>query len=990
MKIFLAYFLLLTIGSVSYSQELKGKVVDDNGLPIPEVNVLIKGKNINSKTDFDGNFTIQAEPNDVLEFSMIGYDKLAQKATLNMVVVLKESNQLLQEVIVVGYGSKKAGSITGSVAQIKAQDVVKTPAQSAIQAIQGKAAGVNIVTNDEPGANPTITIRGLGTIIGGREPLYVIDGIETNGLNGLSPYEIETIDILKDASSLAIYGQKGANGVVVISTKKGKNGKLKINYNTYYGLKLIQKDVEMSDSYRYAYYNNSALGSSSYFNFDQPYNTNWLNEITDTGEVQSHYLSLTGGSENASFYFGVTNLKEKGILIGTQFERTNLNSRNDYTFFNKKLKINQSVNLSIVNNTPKPLGAFTTAYKQSPIVPVRFPNGRWGVPLRDPATGQVAIDGSDRFNNVGNPVSQLFYTNEKNKNLVLFGNIGAELQLLKDLKFNTNFGATFDWSKGYTFAPSREIWLSQNPTQEASDYPAAEPINTLEQRRGDSYKWNWDNYFTYNKIFGKHELNATVGMSRSTSGISENLSATRWNVPEQSNYWSLDLSSYNNPTTPGSIIHNKRETPRVLLAYFARVDYEYNEKYLLSASIRREGVSVFQPSKRWANFPGVSGGWVISKEDFLKDVKFLNYLKLRGGYGEVGNGNNFYALNIPVFFGNYNYTFGGPSNEVSNPGNVQTYEVDPNLTWETMSEVDFGIDFRILESKLSGSIDLYSRKSDDLLLPVDLPRVLSPERVTVNAGTVTNKGAELSLNWKQEINQNWKYSISGNISFNKNELTNADNAYFAQYIGGSINNGQWTKQVLVGQALGSFYVYQVTGIDGDGNFTYSDERVNAGSYLPTHTYGMNFSLNYKKFDFSVDAYGIGGNKIYNGKKAQRFGGENVEYDVLVDFWTPSNPDAANPRPFNEVPRSSTYYIEDGSYLRINNITLGYTFPKFFDQLDKVRLYATAVNPFVFTKYSGYSPELSGSGNGDPLGSAGIELDAYPTNRTFLFGLNVSF
>lgn len=988
MKIVLTYLLLIIVGYNSFAQEIKGTVTDENKLPIPEVNITVKGKSITSKTDFDGNFIIKAESGDVLEFSMIGYDKVSQKAQPGMTVTLKESNQLLKEIVVVGYGSKKAGSITGSVAQIKAQDIIKTPAQSAIQAIQGRAAGVNIVTNDEPGANPSIRIRGLGTVLGGRDPLYIIDGLEASSLNGLSPNEIETIDILKDASSLAIYGQKGSNGVVVVSTKKGKSNKLKINYDAYFGVKMIQREVEMSDAYRYVYYNNSALGSTNYFNFDQPYNTNWLDEITGTGEVQSNHISMSGGSENVNFYFGATNLKEKGILNGTEFERTNLNSRNEYTFFDKKLKINQSVNVSIVRNTPKPLSAFTNAYKQSPIVPVKFDNGRWGVPLRDPSTGQVAINGSDRFNNVGNPAAQLYYTNEKNKNLVLFGNIGAELQLLKELKFNTNFGATFDWSKGYTFTPSREIWLSQNPTQEAENYPLSEPVNTLQQRRGDSYRWNWDNYFTYAKVFGKHDVKATLGMNRSTSNNTENISGTRWNVPEQSNYWSLDLSAYNTEVSPGSVVSNRRETPLVSLAYFGRFDYEYDNKYLFSASVRREGISTFQESKRWAIFPAFSGGWVMSNEDFLKDVKFLNYLKLRGGYGEVGNGNSLYALNIPVFAADYNYTFGG--SQTIYPGSNQPYQVDPNLTWETMKEIDFGVDFRVLNNRLSGSIDVYDRKSENVILPVALPSVLSPDLVTLNTGTVSNRGLELSLNWKQEINDNWKYSVSGNISFNKNELTNVNNAYFSNFIGGSINNGQWTKQVLVGEALGSFYVYDVTGIDGDGNFTYSDERVVAGSYLPTYTYGLNFTLNYKKFDFSVDTYGVGGNKLYNGKKAQRFGGENVEYDVLNNFWTPSNPNAANPRPFNEVPRSSTYYIEDGSYLRINNITLGYTFPKFFDQIDKVRLYATAINPFIFTKFSGYSPELSGNNNADPLGSAGIELDAYPTNRTFLLGLNVSF
>ena len=987
MKFYLAYFSFLITCVLSYGQDIKGQVKDDNGLPIPEVNIVIKGKSSIAKTDFDGNFTINAESGDILEFSMMGYDKLSLPAKQGMVATLKESNQQLKEIVVIGYGTKKAGSITGSVSQIKANDIIKTPAQSAIQAIQGKAAGVNIVTNDEPGSNPSIRIRGLGTVLSGRDPLYVIDGLEASSLNGLSPNEIETLDILKDASSLAIYGQKGSNGVVIVTTKKGKSGKLKINYDSYYGKKFIQREVEMSDAYRYVYYNNTALGSTSYFNFTQPYNTKWLDEITDEGEVSSNYISMSGGSENANFYFGVTNLKEKGILIGTQFERTNLNSRNEYNFFDKKLKINQSINVSIVKNSPKPLSAFTNAYKQSPIVPVRFGNGRWGVPLRDPSTGQVDINGSDRFNNVGNPVAQLFYTNEENRNVVLFGNIGAELSLTKDLKFNSSFGATFDNSKGYTYTPSRDIWLSQNPTQQIENYPSANPINTLQKRRYDSYNWNWDNYLTYNKVFGKHDVKVVVGISRSKFGISENLAATRWNVPERSNYWSLDFSGDNSEIAPDVLIDNMIRTPVAAVAYFGRFEYEYDNKFLFNASIRREGNSRFAEAKRWDYFPAVSAGWVMSNENFLKDVSFLNYLKLRLGYGEVGGAGATNSLNQLVFSPGSNYAFG--ANETIYPGSIVPYAVDPSLTWETMKEIDFGFDFKVFQ-KLSGTVDFYDRKSVDIILPVTIPPALTNGIVNLNTGTVTNKGVEISLKWNGEINDNLNYWIAGNISFNDNKLSSVDNAYFNDVIGGSINNGQWTKQVLVGESLGSFYVYQVTGIDGDGNFTYSDERVVAGSYLPTYTYGLSFGLNYRKFDFSVDTYGVGGNKLYNGKKAQRFGGENVEYDVLNDFWTPSNPNATNPIPFNEVPRSSTYYIEDGDYLRINNITLGYTFPKFLEKIDKVRLYATAVNPFIFTKYSGYSPELSGSNNSDPMGSAGIELDAYPTNKTFLIGLNVSF
>lgn len=986
MKNFISVLVFLILPFLTLAQSNKGKVVDIVGNAIPEVTISSGNQKVNSA--LDGTFSINASIGDKITFSKLNFETVTTKVSKDMTIQLLENKtSMLSEVIVVGYGTKKMGSITGSVSQIKAADILKTPSQNAIQAIQGKAAGINIVTNDEPGANPSIRIRGLGTLMGGRDPLYIIDGIESSSLNGLSPNEIATLDILKDASSLAIYGQKGSNGVIVVTTKKGK-GAIKITYDAYYGQKFIQRKVRMSDSYRYAYYNNTALGSSSYFNFDQPYNTDWLGEITSNGAVSSNHISLSGGNESANYYFSATNYKEKGILNGTQFERTNINSRNEFKVLDKILKISPSINLSIVNNTPKPLSAFTNAYKQSPIVPVRFENGRWGVPTRNIDTGLIDINGSDRFNNVGNPAAQLFYTNEQNKNVTLFGSIGAELKILESLKFNSNFGATFDWSRGFTFTPSRDIFLSQNATAEIADYSLLSPINTLNQRRGSSYRWNWDNFFTYKKNFDKSELTVIAGMSRTTSNVSENLSGTRWNVPEQSNYWSLDLSTYNSEVAPGSVVSNSNATPIVSIAYFGRLEYEYDSKYLFSASVRREGISSFNESKRWGIFPAVSGGWVISKENFMENNPYFSYLKLRGGYGEVGNGNTLNSLNIPVFASGYNYAFG--ANQNIYPGNNQPYQVDPNLTWETMKEIDFGLDFTTFKDRLSGSIDVYDRKSSDVILPVTLPSVLSPGSVTVNTGDVSNKGAELSLKWTGNINSNLSYWISGNYSYNINELTNVDNAYFSDYIGGSINNGQWTKKVLVGEALGSFYVYQVTGINGDGNFTYSTNRVVAGSYLPKHTFGLSFGGKYRKFDFSIDTYGVGGNKLYNGKKAQRFGGENVEYSSLQNFWTPSNPNAENPTPFNEVPLSSTYYIEDGSYLRINNITVGYTFPKFNEKINNVRLYVTAINPFIFTKFSGYSPELSGGDNANPLGNAGIELDAYPTNKTFLLGLNVSF
>lgn len=900
-------------------------------------------------------------------------------------------DEVMEEVVLIGYGTRKAGAITGSVSSIKAADIVRTPAQSAIQAIQGKAAGVNIVTNDEPGAAPSIRIRGLGTILGARDPLYVIDGIETSSLNGINPNDIATIDILKDASSLAIYGQKGSNGVILITTKKGKQGEIKVAYDGYYGQKFIQRDVKMADSYRYAYFNNSALGSASYFNFEQPYNTNWLDEITDTGEVMNNSISLSGAGENATYYFGASNYKEKGILSGTEFERTNVISNNTYKLFDEKLKITSFINLSVAKNTPKPLSAFTNAYKQSPIMPVQYENGRWGAPL---INGQGINDlTGERYNNVANPAAQLYYYNEQNKNTTLIGSVNAELKLWKDnLKFNSNFGATAGWGRGYTYTPTRDLWLAGNPSSSVEDYTTLNPnnpiINTLQQRRSSSYRWNWDNYFTYTNTFANdHNLTVVAGLSRTTFNISEYLNGTRQDVPVQSNYWSLDLATYNGEVAPGSVVQNTTSTPIVSVAYFGRAEYDYKGKYLLSASVRREGISAFTEDKRFEVFPSVSAGWVITSEDFMKDIGVINNLKLRGGYGEVGNGNAG-TLNTILFSTGTNYAFG--PDQVIYPGNNVPYQVDPNLTWETMKEVDLGLDFALLKNRLSGAFDYYNRKTDNVILPVAVPTVLSPDPVYLNSGTVSNKGVELSLKWSDTIGEDFNYWIGGNVSQNKNELEEVTSPFFGEYIGGSLGNGQWTKQVLEGQPLGSFYVYEVTGYNSDGGFTYSDERVVAGSYIPKTTYGINLGFSYKNVDFSVDAYGVAGNKLYNGKKAQRFGGENIEYDILDDFWTPSTPNAANPRPSNDVPRASTYFIEKGDYLRINNITLGYTFKNVFEGLDKVRLYATAVNPFLFTKFSGFSPEVVGNDNANPLGGAGIELDAYPTNKTFLFGLSVGF
>lgn len=982
MKQFLLVFSLVFIPLFSFSQQIEGKVLDESGIPLAGVNLVCSVSKNYAITDFDGNFTLITTKDDMVTVSYVGFKTQTLKPTPLMNIVLVEEITALNDVVLVGYGTKKAGAITGAVVQLKSDEILKNPAQSAIQAIQGKVAGVNIVSNDEPGASPTITIRGLGTVLGGRDPLYVVNGIEMTNLNGISSNDIETIDILKDASSLAIYGQKGSNGVVLITTKKGKIGTMSVNIESYYGQKSIQRTVDMADSSLFAYYNNVARGSSSFYNLTQPVNTNWLKEITQKGHVTNNSISISGANENANYYLGISNYKEDGILIGSEFERTNVNTRNEFKI-NDKLKITQNLNLSNVNSVSKPLSAFTSAYKQSPIMPVYNSNGRFAVPIIN-SDGFNDMSGIERYNNVSNPVADLYYANNKSKNFTLFGAVGAEYQILKEFKFNSNFGGTFNWNKGYSYTANRDIWLYQNPTKEISDYPTPDITNTLNVGSGNSYNWNWDNYATYSKKFNNHNVTLVAGISRTTINNSEYINGTRYNVPEQSNYWSLNLATNNVLISPNTVVSNQTNTPIVTMAYFGRAEYTFKDTYLFSASVRREGISNFQQNKRWENFPAASAGWIISNESFLEKSKAISFLKIRGGYGITANGRGTPSLNNILFSAGNNYSLGTNSTIV--PGSYVPYQIDPNLTWEKLKEVNIGLDFRLFNDAISGSVDVYNRKTDNIILPVNYPAVLSPGAVYVNAGQLTNKGVEIALNYKKEINKNLNFSIGGNYTQNTNIMSKVYNPFFQNLVGGSLNNGYSTKQVIEGQPLGSFYVYEFKGINPvDGTFILSDNKVNAGSYIPKYTYGINLNVSYKRFDLSTYLYGVGGNKIYNGKKAQRFGGENIEASLLQNFWSLSTPNASNPKPFNDVPLPSTYYLEDGSYLRVNNITLGYTLPEFL-KIEKVRLYVTATNPFLFTKYSGFSPEITG----DPLGGAGIELDAYPTNKTFLLGANLTF
>lgn len=972
------------------AQMAKGKITDTNNIGITGVN--INSIDSNTITDFDGNFYIKAKEGESLKINKLGFESISSIVTTGfMIIVLQPTKDTqLQDIIVIGYGGRKETDNTGAISQLTADDISKSKVLNATQAIQGKAAGVQVIGTDVPGSAPSLIIRGIGTFGADRTPLYVVDGIPTKNITNINNNDIATFDVLKDASSLAIYGNQAANGVVLITTKKGKSETTQIEYDGFFGIRTALRKVKMADSNQFANYSNIAENNSR-FSTNQNYNTNWYDEITRLGTYSSNNLSLSASTNKISYLFSLSYYKEEGILEGLDFNRITLRNNNDYKL-SDKLKIIQTLSVSFSNSSPKPLSAFTAAYRQSPLVPVKYPNGRWGMPIIG-ADGQSSTTGT-LFNNVSNPVAQLFYFNEEQKSLLLQGSIGLEYKIIPDLKYTSRLGVEYNNFKKFSYSPSRELWLADDPTRLVANYSSSDPINELTTARSDYFNWNFDNYLTYNKkIADIHDVELTVGMSAQEFGSTEILEAKGKNVPENSNYWSLNLStSLSDNLVTKHFIGNRKN----LIGYFARFQYTLMNKYLVTGTIRRDGSSQFGNSNKWGNFPSFGLGWVISKEDFLNDNKNINYLKLRGGWGRLGNQN--VPINQQTFNSGagYSYDFGGALYSGTTIGAF----IDPTLGWEITEEISIGVDFKALNNKLSGSLDWYNKTTSNVILNVTPPITVGTGSTPSHSGEITNKGYEISARWDDSINENLKYWIGGNYSNNNNKVSNVFNPLAILQTGGEIDNGQYTKQLAEGQPLGSFYLFEVAGYDTSGKFTYFDKAGNItsnpteldrkffGSSLPTYYYGINFGLEYKKIDFSIDGYGVGGNQVYNGKKAQRFGYENIEAAVATNFWTSSNTTAPNPAAFNSIPLSSNYYLESGAFFRINNITLGYTLPKFTTNISSLRIYASAINPFIIQKFSGFTSELNG--NGDPMNTQGIERNAYPTLSSFSIGANIKF
>lgn len=982
------FILMLTLCGTVWSQSVKITGVVRGATdkqPLPGVNVFVKGTPTGTVTTAEGTFTIDAKVRDILVFSFVGMksQEVEVKGQASLVILMDSDTRKMEEVVVVGYGTQTKREITGSVVGIKSNELVGVANSSAIQALQSKVAGVQVVTSGAPGSLPTIRVRGIGTLLGGADPLYVVDGVIGVDPRSINSSDVVAIDVLKDASSQAIYGARAANGVILVTTKKG-TGKATFTYDGFYGFKNIARSVKMANSAQYVAYNNDAhiLGGGDpnnlpFTNADIKNNTNWLKEITrDMAKTEQHAVGLSGSGENNRYYLSAGYFKEQGLLLGSDYQKATARLTNDYNPF-KGLTLSSNVNFIADNSNSKPFSSFTEAYRQAPNI-VPYENDKYGYTLK---------------NNVANPLASVNYTNSKTKGYNVNAVFSAKYRFLDHFTVESSFGGIIGTWESKNYTP--KFYVSPNQKND---------ISSLSIGKTEHYRWTWDNIIRYEQIFnGIHDVKVMVGTT--AERISEDgLSGYRKNIPEKENYWYFSLGDVNSMSNGSNVSLETRNS------YIGRISYGYNQKYMVNATMRYDGSSNFPTYNRWSFFPSVGAAWIASKESFIESLHLFDMLKVKGSWGRVGNDRIPASSFIYTVAESAGYPF-GPNQEVQNGGTINQLK-DLDLKWEITQEANLGVDFGMLSNRLTGSVEYYHKKTSDALIfkSVEINGVVDDDQTYLtNAATIVNKGFEARLGWEDKVG-GIGYSISGNITFNNNNVTKTKNALPLN--DGSLGNGEYTTRTVEGRPIGSFFVYQADGtfksqaevdayphiqgakpgdlklLDTNGDKVIDEkDRVFAGSYNPKYFYGLDLGLTYSGFDVNVNFYGVGGNKIYNGKKAQRWANENVEEQVFNNRWTPANSTSDAPRASNDVPKPSTYYLEKGDFLRVNNITLGYTLPEswFKGKITNLRIYATAQNPFTFQKFTGYNPELPGG-----TLNSGIELNAYPALRTFLLGVNLKF
>ena len=1035
LKTLCVIMLLFLFGTLtSYAQSnisVSGTITDlKDGMPIPGASILVKGTSIGTSTDFDGNYSLEVPSNAVLQVSFLGYltqeIQVAGKTIIN--VQLQEDVEILTEVVVIGYGVQKKELTTGANLQVKGENLQKQSTNNALQALQGQAAGVQITsTSGQPGEGLNVVIRGLGST-GSNAPLYIVDGVQTGDITYLNNADIESISVLKDAASSAIYGSQAANGVILVTTKKGKEGRSQITFDSYYGVQTLAKEHDLLNAYEYAtILNESAInsGQSRFFSDTElsqlGQGTDWLDQMISNATTENYTVGITGGSENSRYSSSVSYLNQEGIVGGSDlsyYDRYNFRFNSEHKLYDGRVTFGENLSLAWINQNGIGVGnqynnALRPAFNTSPLVPMYDENGNY---FNTNGYNEPWLAG------MANPYASMEYGNQNdNDTQKLIGNVYFDFEIIKNLNFRSSLGVDYYASQGHSFSPLYELSVySFNLFTSVSQW----------QSKGKSLIW--DNTLTYKFNLGEndqHSFEAMLGTSSfKYDGTFISGSNTELVFDDLAHAW---LSNATN--TDGSNI-SLSGGPQVVtkrMSYFARLQYNYNEKYLFNATFRADGSSQFARGNRWGYFPSLSAGWIISNEDFMKEnTSWLNYLKLRASWGQVGNQNagNFQYL-APVTFQNTNYIFGnqeGATYLVN--GAYPSRLANPELQWETAEEINIGLDTRLFDSKLSISLDWYNKKTKDWLIQAPVLATAGAEGPWINGGDVTNTGVELVLGYNNTVGENFRYNFSFNGAYNKNEVGRipTEDGIIHGPTNQLWNNSPEFFRAENGHALGYFWGYQTAGVfqnqaqvqnytnsnggliqpnavpgdliyvdvNGDGRISEAD-KTDIGDPNPDFTYGFSFSAEYKGFDFFIQTNGVAGNQIVQSYRNQASAYANWSAEIL-DRWYAEGTSNTLPRVTLDGKNYTDFsdiYVKDGDYFRISNITIGadiaklHKSKKFF--AEQFRVYFTVQNLYTFTKYSGMDPEVGyGISTDDYSFSSGVDLGYYPRPRTYMVGLNV--
>jgi TonB-linked SusC/RagA family outer membrane protein len=987
-------FLLCPVLSFSQTRAVTGQVVSrDDQKPLQGVSVVVKGTTRATITNENGNFSIDAAENAVLTFSFVGYEALEQTVTAGnpVQVQLSPVNKAMQEVVVVGYGTQRKKDLTGSVASVNAKDLKSLPVPNVGEALQGRAAGVQVLSSGAPGSNVTIRVRGIGTI-NNSDPLLVIDGVPTDiPLNTINQDDIASIEVLKDASATAIYGSRGANGVVLITTKKGTAGKSRLEFSSFVGTQQATSMVQMLNASQFASLHNEMMANNGRLQnpaFADPASlgrgTDWLGALFRTARMQNYTLAYSGGSATSNYYVSGAVLDQQGIVMNTSYRRYTIQLNTESRVFSA-LRFGNNLTL---NRDIKKSGSYDIRNTMAalPTQPIYNADGTWSGPV-----GQ-----SSWYGDIRNPIGTATINENQTSGYNVIGNIYGELTILKNFKFRSTGGL------------QASFWDSRSWSPKYNWQPIPQPNSTLSQSYNKALTWLWDNLLTYDSYLGNdHRLTVLLGSSAQNNrydGMGGSIQG----------FASTTTQQLSNGTMLPTIGGNANEW--ALLSFFTRANYAYKDKYLVTATVRRDGSSRFGKDNRFGTFPSASVAWRISNEEFF-NVRPVNDLKFRVSYGVTGNqniGNYSFASVLQTVQYNFNNT---PVTAI-----VPLAIPNPGVRWEAVKQANAGFDATVLNNRVNITFDAYLKNTDGMLVPMSVPISTGYSDIVVpsiNAGKVQNKGIELGIN-SQNIKGRFEWNTNFNVSFNRNKIVGLNDS--VPLLTGGIGLNQNLSIQSAGHPVNSFYGFvtngifqtpeevdnyavQVPGSDpfnrtSPGDFRFLDlnndgvindnDRTYLGDPNPSVIFAMNNSLSYQGFDLGIFVQGVSGNKIFNANRItlESMAVAQNQTTAVLNRWTEKGSSNTVPRAVfndpNKNTRISNRFVEDGSYLRLKNVTLGYTLPKRLSErakLSSARIYLSGQNLLTITKYTGFDPEA---------GVNGIDLSVYPVTRIISAGINLNF